>query len=210
MPGPLSAARIRAQRFWHRDGLMEIACGIVQVLSSGWLLVSAPGNNRSSWYVAAIAIYQLVFLALAIVAPRVMASVRGRVTYPRIGYVQRPKRRFEAVIIVTLATVASVLALRYVGRTGSWDPAHWIRCVPAVSGLAVGALLIYVSVSQRLPRFLVVGVFSIILGLVASIEYPLRLATILYSAGVGVALLCSGGVTLWSYLRITSPAAHEA
>jgi hypothetical protein len=213
MPDPLLTARIRAQRFWYRDGLTEIVVGVVQLLMSGWLFVSAPSNSRSSWYTPVILIYVLAQIAFAMGAPRIMAAMRERITYPRIGYVQpeesRRKRSLMAAMVAAfLITVTSVLGLRYGGRTDGWDPALWIQWVPAVSGFAIFALLVYVSVRHGLPRFLVVGVLTTVLGAVVSIEYSLRLATTIYLAGLGCALLCSGGVTLWNYLRTTPPSAY--
>jgi hypothetical protein len=55
----------------------------------------------------------------------------------------------------------------------------------------------------------VVGVFAIILGVAVCIEYPPRLALAIFIIGVGNAFLCSGGVTLWNYLRTAPPSAYE-
>ena len=212
MPNPLFEARIRAQRFWYRDGLSEIAVAIILLLQVGWLLVGAPGNSRSSWYVPATLIYMLLLVAFAVCAPRIMAAMRERITYLRGGYVHesgRKRRVVVGMVLALLAIVSSALALRYAGRAGGWDPARGVQWVPAVGGLTVGAVCVYVSVRQGLPRFLVVGVLSIILGAAVCIKYPMPLATSIWLAGVGCALLCSGGVALWNYLRTAPPAADE-
>jgi hypothetical protein len=78
-----------------------------------------------------------------------------------------------------------------------------------VLGLTTGAVGVYVTVCYGLPRFLVVGALAIILGVVVSIEYPPRLAMAIWLAGVGCAWLCSGGLTLWNYLRSAPPSADE-
>jgi hypothetical protein len=210
MPHPLSEARVRAQRYWYRDGLAEIPLGIVQLLMSGSNLIAALGDRTSSWFEAVTLIYLVLFAVLAVFASRIMAAVRERITYPRSGYVDYGesvrKRRFW--VLAVLAAVISVLALRYAGRAG-WDPARWLQWTPAVGGLTTGAVGVYVTVRYGLPRFLVVGAFAIILGVMVSIEYPPRLAMGIWLAGVGCAWLCSGGLTLWNYLRSTPPSADE-
>jgi hypothetical protein len=111
-------------------------------------------------------------------------------------------------VLALLVAVTCVLALRYAGRAGL-DPARLVQWTPAVLGLMTAAGGVYVTVRYGLPRFLVVGVLAIILGVVVSIEYPYRLAMAIWLAVVGCAWLCSGGVTLWNYLRTVPPSADE-
>jgi uncharacterized membrane protein HdeD (DUF308 family) len=211
MPDAIFEARMRAQRYWYRDGLTEIPLGIVQLLLSGSDLIEALGNRTSSWYVPVILIYAVLFIGLAAFASRIMAAVRERITYPRSGYVHesgRKRRIVVGMVLALLVTVTGVLALRYAGRAGL-DPARWVQWTPAVCGLTTGAVGVYVTVRYGLPRFLVVGVLAIILGVVVPIEYPPRLAMAIWLAGVGCAWMCSGGVTLWNYLRTVPPSADE-
>jgi hypothetical protein len=216
MADPLLETRIRAQRYWYRDGLSEIPLGIVQLLMSGSNFIAALGNRTSTWYVPVILIYTALFVALAVSASRIMAAVRERITYPRSGYVRPRLTGWKCQVVsmglalLMLATVTGALvALRYAGRAGGWDPDRWVQWLPAVCGLTTGAVGAYVTVRYGLQRFLLVGVLAIILGVGVSIEYPPRLATAIWLAGVGCAWLCSGGVTLWSYLRTAPPAADE-
>jgi hypothetical protein len=212
MPDPLVEARKRAQRFWYRDGLDEIRVGIIILLYCGFTLVTHVINSGSSWYMPVTLIYLLLLFALAACAPRIMAAMRERITYPRSGYVDYGgsvrKRRIAVGALAILATVTAAPALRYVVASG-WDFDHWMQRLPAVGGLTVGAVLMYVYVRYGLPRFLLMGLFSIILGVAVSIEYPIRLGIAIWLAGVGCAWLCSGGVTLWNYLRTTPPSADE-
>jgi uncharacterized membrane protein HdeD (DUF308 family) len=208
VPHPLFEARVRAQRHWYRDGLAEIPLGIVQLLMGGANLIAALGNRTSPWFVPVNLTYAVLFVVLAVFAPRIMAAVRERITYPRSGYVDygesvRKRRIWVGMVLAFLASVIGVPALRYAARAG-WDPAHWLQWSPAVLGLTTGAVGVYVTMRYGLPRFLVVGVLAIILGVVVSIEYPPRLAMAIWLAGVGCAWLCSGGLTLRNYLR-TAP-----
>ncbi len=71
MPDPLREARVRAQRYWYRDGLSEITAGAVFLLVSGSNLINALGNRTSSWFEPAFLIYTLLFAALAIFSRRI-------------------------------------------------------------------------------------------------------------------------------------------
>ena len=211
MPDAIFEARMRAQRYWYRDGLSEIPLGVLQLLLSGSNLIEALGNRTSSWYAPVILIYTVSFFGLAVFASRIMAAVRERITYPRSGYVHesgRKRRSVVGMVLALLVAVTCVLTLRYAGRAGL-DPARLVQWTPAVLGLMTAAGGVYVTVRYGLPRFLVVGVLAIILGVVVSIEYPYRLAMAIWLAVVGCAWLCSGGVTLWNYLRSVPPSADE-
>ena len=211
MPDAIFEARMRAQRYWYRDGLVEIPLGVLQLLLSGSELIEALGNRTSSWYVPVILTYTVLFFGLAVSASRIMAAVRQRITYPRSGYVHesgQKRRTVAGMVLALLVALTVVLILRYAGRAGL-DPARLVQWTPAVLGLMTGAGGVYVTVRYGLPRFLVVGVLAIILGVVVSIEYPYRLAMAIWLAVVGCAWLCSGGVTLWNYLRTALPSADE-
>lgn len=180
---------------------------------SGSNLIAALGDRTSSWFEPVTLIYAVLFAVLAVLASRIMAAVRERITYPRSGYVDygesvRKRRIWIGMVLAVLATVIGVLALRYAGRAG-WAPARWLQWTPAVAGLTTGAVGVYVTVRYGLPRFLVVGALAIILGVMVSSEYPPKLALAIWLAGIGCAWLCSGGLTLWNYLRSAPLSADE-
>jgi hypothetical protein len=208
MSDPLSEARIRTQRYWFRDGLEEITLGIIFLLMGGWSL----GRAKASWFMPATLSYILLCVALAIFVPRIKTAMRERIMYQRSGYVDQGgwwrKHRVARGMVFALVACVGVLTLRYAGRAGL-DAAHIVQWTPAVAGIAMGAVWVYVRVRQGLRRFLVVGVFAMILGVAVSIEYPPNLASAIFIIGVGCASLCSGGVTLRNYLRSVPPSAHE-
>jgi hypothetical protein len=200
MADPMLEARIRAQRYWYRDGLTEMFLGIVMLLQAG--LIPFQG----SWF--ATPIYIIVLVGFV----RIQRKIRERITYPRSGYAEPGesvrKLRIWIVAVSIPAVVALALAFRY-GDAIGWDPDRWVQWLPVVAGLLSFAVSAYVSVRYRLPRYLVVGLFSFILGVAVSIEYPLRLATAIWLAGVGCAWLCAGGYTLRNYLRNTPQIAYR-
>jgi hypothetical protein len=198
VPDPLLQARFRARGYWYRDGLSEIMVGIILLQQLGGNLIIASG------YLPGMVIYFLLLFAFAIYARRILDAVRERITYRRSGFVHELARRRRIVagmVLALLATSALVLVLRYAGRAGGADPAVWVQWLPALVGVVVGGLEVYVSVHYRSRRALVVGIFSMILGVVVSIEYPSHLALTIWCTGFGCANLCSGGVALLSYLK---------
>ena len=207
MSDPLSEARIRTQRYWFRDGLEEITLGIIFLIMGGWSLA----RTKPSWFKPATLTYILLCGAFAIFVPRVKAAMRERITYRRSGYVDQNgwrKHRVARGMVYAFVVCVAVLTLRYSGRAGV-DPARMVQWMPAVGGIAMGAVWVYVRVRQDLRRFLVVGVFAMILGVAVSIEYPHDLAWAVFIIGVGCASLCSGGVTLRNYLRTAPHPANE-
>jgi hypothetical protein len=211
MSDPLSEARIRTQRYWYRDGLEEITLGILFLLMGGWELgVGKP------WFLAGTLIYGLLCVGFASFVPRIKAAIRERITYPRSGYVDpagwwRKRHVVRGMVFALLALVivgVAELATRYAGRAGL-DPARVVQWAPAICGITMGAVSVYVWVRYGLVRLLVVGAFAVILGIAVCIEYPRRLAFPIFVLGVGCAWLCSGGVTLWNYLRTAPPSADE-
>jgi hypothetical protein len=209
MLDPISQARIRTQGYWYRDGLEEIVVGIIFLLDSAWVLAT----NKVAWFVP----YMLLVVAFAVLVPRIKTAIRERITYRRSGYVglrqSWRKRRVAYAIVFAAFVAATLLALtgivpRYIVRA-CMDPARIARWLPTIGGILICGASVYVWARHGLLRWIVVGAFTIILGIATSIVYPLRSATGIFLAGVGCAFLCSGGVTLWRYVQ-SPPAAEEA
>ena len=163
-------------------------------------------------YLPGIVIYLLSIFSLAIFARRIIDAVRARITYSRGGYVQAYTARgriLAGMVFAILGTSVLFVVMRYDGGGGSANPTGWVRCVPALAGLGLGAVEIYLSMRYGLRRSLVVGIFPMILGVVVSIEFPCVSALTILIAGFGCANLCSGGLALLSYLRILPRAASD-
>ena len=168
MPDPMAEARIRAQSSWYRDGLSDILIGIIVLLQNGFTLIMHFGNRQSSWYWPVILAYLLLFFVFSASAPRVMAAMRERITYPRVGYSQpgdAQRRLSRAVAILTI--FGFILAICY----GRWDTDHWIQGLPVVVGLLFCVVGMCVAVRYGVLRYLLIGLFSIILGLAVDIEH---------------------------------------
>jgi hypothetical protein len=199
---PVTAERA-ARRYWNVDGLAEIYTGcfflLVPLLNLLW-----QSSIRPVW----LALSGLAMLMAAVAASRpILITIRGRLTYPRTGYVsfKRPCRILDApgiaVILSGLAAVFAVMAIT----------TDWIGGLTAVTGLTLGVIDIQMGRTLGLPRFYLLGVVSICAGAVLGLlqptypaffpfDYAWEASSILFST-VGVAYLISGGITLWKYLR---------
>lgn len=206
MPDPIAEARVRAQSSWYRDGLSDILIGIIMLLQNGLTLVMHFGNRQSSWYWPVILTYLLLFFVFAASAPRIMAAMRERITYPRVGYSQpsdSQRRLSRALAILTI--FGFILTIRY----GRWDTDYLIRGLPVVVGLLFCVVGIYVAVRYGVLRYLLIGLFSILLGLAVDIEYSTWLGLEIWLVFVGCAFLCTGAVNVWNFVR-TAPVSMDA
>jgi hypothetical protein len=200
MPDPIAEARIRAKSSWYRDGLSDILIGMTMLLLNGFTLIMHFSNRQSSWYWPLILTYLLLLFVFAASASRVMAAMRERITYPRVGYSapsDSQRRLSRALAILTI--FGFILAIRY----ARWDPDRWIQGMPVLIGSFFGVLGMYLAVRYGVLRYLLVGLFSIVLGLAINIEYPTWFGAEIWLVGVGCALLCAGGVTVWNFVRTT-------
>jgi hypothetical protein len=209
MPDPVVEARIRAQRFWYRDGLSEMSIGVGILLQNGLTLIMHFGNDKSSWYWPVILIYLLLFLVFSARAPRIMAALRERITYPRSGYAEPGEsgRKLSRAIVAlsVLAIFGMLVAVRY----GHWDADRWILETPVVLGSFFGVVGTYVVLRYGVLRYLLIALFSLGLGLAINIECPSWFGVTLWLEGVGCAFLCVGGATLWNFVR-TTPLSADA
>lgn len=193
MPDPILAARIRSQSSWYfADGLTEIWLGIFILLQAA--LIPFHG----SWFAA------LVYLVVLIGFVRIMRGVRERIRYPRSGYMEPGESMRKGRTWIVAVTILTILALALAGRYRDvigWDPDRRGQSLPAVAGLLTLAISAYLSVRHGLLRCLLVGLFSLILGVAVAIECSRTLALEIWDAGNGCAWLCAGGFTLRNYLR---------
>lgn len=203
MSDPIIESRIRAQSFWYRDGLSEIFIGIGGLLQNGLTLVMHFGNDQSSWYWPLILIDLLLFFVFAARAPRIMAALRERITYPRSGYASPGESQRKLSRTIVALAILAIFGLLLATRYGHFDTGRWIQGLPVFGGLFFAVVGMYVAVRYGVLRYLLVGLFSIVLGLAINIDYPTWLGTAIWSVGVDCAFLFAGGITVWNFVRTT-------
>ena len=211
MADPIRAARSRVQRDSYVDGLSEIAAAVLPLLGAGlllgphWAPAGSPQHQIVGWS------YVAFFCAFVLLQQRILQAVRQLFTYPRTGYVtfREPRKALQLGVgtVAALLTIAAfVISFRFHGRMAGWE--NWM---PALIGVPWGAWLVAVGLRVGLPRFVLVGALSIILGLGVSFAWSnLYTALTVYLAGMGCALLVSGTTTLWRYVHTAPPRSEQA
>ena len=211
MQDPLLEARARVSRHYYADGLTEIAAGILPLSGAGvllgphWAPEISPQRQVVGWaYVVLVCVYVLF-------QQRILQAVRERFAYHRTGYVTYREAgkalQLGVGTVAALLTVAAfVVSFRFHGRMAGWE--EWL---PALIGGPWGTWLVVVGLRAGLPRFVLVGAISLVLGLGVSFVWPnLYMALTTYLAGMGGALFSSGAITLWRYVHTPPPRPEEA
>ena len=196
-------ARTRAQSFWYRDGIPDIYVGIMLLLQNGLTLMMHFGNDQSPWYWPGLLIYLLLFIVLAALAPRIIAALRERITYPRAGYAEPGGSQRKLKLAIVALGVLAIFALFLAIRHGHPDRDRWIRGIPVAGGTVFSVVGLYIAMSQGVLRYLLIGLFCIVLGLAISVECPTRLGLEIWCVGLACAYLCAGGLTVWNFVRTT-------
>ena len=201
----IESVQQRTQRYWYEDGLTEAATGCLFVLVGLLFFVEAsapPGSLLASF--SAIGLPVLLVLGFWI-GKHAVAFLKERLTYPRTGYVayrRTPVSRRALTGIVAVVVAALAVQLLRVSQT----PVNWI---PTLDGVVIGIFLLYMGYKLGLVRFYALAVVSALIGLSAALGgLDETMGSAAYFAGMGVALLVSGGLTLWSYLSQTQPPAE--
>lgn len=207
----------RTQRYWYQDGLPEIATGLL-LLVGGFLvsLAAAPHGEPDSMLALIVALLILVLATVATSAVGLgvqgtLEALKNRVTYPRTGYVsyRKPQPRirtplarigyFLALIILSgvlgavMGYVASLIMAAGVSA--------WLFSMSMVTGVWFAVLLSLMGHRYSLPRFYVLALVSLILGVLTALGDMTFVGSVVYFAVMGGVLVTSGAIVLALYLR---------
>jgi len=204
-PERLDDAMKHTRGYWYDDGLTDIAVGaiflFISLLDYAQLLLPLDFVGGS---LAALGL-PVVVIGGYFLASKLVRLAKERITYPRTGYVQyqRPPSRSRPLAAVSGAVIAISLMLLIKTQHASLPPD------PALEGLAISAMLLYVGHQAGVVRYYTLGAlstaFSVAMVLVGFDEI---LANAAYFAAIGASLVVSGVVTLAAYLRLPTPPAE--
>ena len=194
---PKIAAGRLMQRAYNRDGLPELAVGLLLLIFASLIYGTAVFPKGSPAFVAAVLGFAFGCPLLGWTTPRFLRWVRTRYLTGRFGYV-RPKRMDRKVIwygILNTIVFACVLLL------GSLLFKRWDQWVLAMSGFLGGAIGIGIGWRSGVPRFVVKGLFWALSGAALSLtDLPLEIAMAAWLGAVGLVEFVSGGVVLRRFL----------
>jgi hypothetical protein len=193
----------RTKRYWYIDGIAEIVMGGISLILGVYFLLQALLPEESLLSGLLSAGMALVIIGLVFLGRRIISFTKERLTYPRTGYIsykQPPaNRRWIAAAVALIVAALAVLLAAKAPPVIAW--------VPLLSGVLIGAALVYFSYKVSLGRIFVLAILSLLLGLslgLSGLEDMLGLA--IYYATMGLAFLISGGLALVSYLRLSERA----
>lgn len=150
----------KAIQYWFIDGLAEMAAGLVgiflAVLFGVWHQVF---TWRWSLPVILVAAFVVSF-GLRLIIQR----IKARTTYPRTGYVS-PFSGFESKWSIVILIIFSLilLGLNYYLSTRGSQALLWS---PGLAGLIFTVIFVWTGVMTKLKRFFILGIISLILGLI--------------------------------------------
>lgn len=201
MKDPIRKTIQRTQQYWYVDGLTELAFAGLCLLLGIYFLAESVLPTESLLYQVLDISFVLLIVGGSLLLNRLVKILKERITYPRTGYVSyiqpKPGRRWVLALAAFLLSsgLAGLLSLSTESQT-------WM---PALTGLAIAVVWLYVAYKIGLTRFILLGLTSFILGgaIVLLGVGGIPGLAIFYST-FGVAMLVSGGVTLRSYLQNTA------
>ena len=121
---PNAVARRLMQKAHTRDGLPEIAVGLIFLLASGLLYAQAVLPRESSGFKSAVLAFSLLLPFLILGSPWALKWVRRRYMIERVGYVQhKPIRRRQigfGILVAVLMAVALFGVVPRLARPDAW------------------------------------------------------------------------------------------
>ena len=178
-----------------RDGLPEIAVGLIFLSCAGSSYAQAMLPQGSPGFKAAVIAFSLLLAPLGFGAPWVLKWVRRRYLTERLGYVQhKPIGRKQIITGIVFGLVMAFALFGVVLRLS--QPDGWLLAGTGLFGGALGA------VCGRLPRFIIGGVLMAAIGmLLAFSEVSLPIGFAILFGFQGIVTLISGGVVFLRFIR---------
>ena len=205
---PTQLPRKRAAQYWYSDGINEIAFGILLLLLGGYFYLD--GSLPEGHVLHSVLGIGLVFLLVGggMLLSRLVTFAKGRLTYPRTGFVGYPRHKAPVWARVLLATMIGGMMAFIIIRIvlSHMDIERWM---PGLAGLLFGGVLFYIGVRVATLRYFLLSLIALSLGSALALgDRTGSLDNSIFFALLGLAVILSGGCSLFLYLR-TNPAPAE-
>ena len=201
MQDQVKTAQQHARLNWYRDGISEIAFGVICILLGLYFLILAflpPGSLLANLISIGMVFY---ILASGYLTRKAVNAAKGRLVYPRSGYVQLKQppthRRYQVAVLALLISGSLIALLTFTSAPISW--------IPAIGGFIFAVVLAVLGYQINLQRFYGLSVITLLIGIgvaVSNLEQNLGLAV--FYGGTGLAIVLSGIFVLRNYLKNTS------
>jgi len=187
----------RPIQYWFEDGIGELVTGGLFLLI-GFYLILQSMLTQSFWR-AAVSILSVFFISGGVILGRMLiAKLKGRLVYPRTGYVSYPRHPSKQKLAVTLGTVIAVAML--VIMLGNLDSTfNWTTLV---IGAICGGLILFQAYQTGLYRLYIEAVLAILIGATLGSLFPdSMLSSGLFFVIYGLVMMFAGGCALRSYFQ---------
>jgi len=192
------------QRAWNRDGLPEIAVGLIALCVSGIFVVQLLFEKKWPPF-RAIPVVLILIIPLGYLAPWAVRKIRARYLIERVGYVEmRPSSRKKRMRGALIAGIVGAIALAAVAAA-AWahisSTSQWVLIGAGVLG---GVLF---PICGKAWRFAFLGAVFAVTGILLGL-YDVGYTTgwvVLYGV-TGALSLVSGTVVLLRFLTKTPEA----
>jgi hypothetical protein len=196
------AVRVKSLRQWSLNGFDELVSGLffcalaAIYLPSHALLKATLFGERY----AMIAPYLQMACCLAMVVA--VKRLRAKLIFPRTGYVEfrRPTSQKWMMVAVYFVSLGLIVAIFAVARWRLQFPDMSRAAGPALALILV-ACFVSGGITYKLPHFLWLGGFALVLGAATYIAGAKREGMLWVTLGIGAAMAVSGAVRLRGFLR---------
>ena len=204
MKDDLITAERRAIQYWHIDGTMELSFGGICLLLGLYFFAQSTLPKESLLYRILDIGFLLILLLGGLLTNALVKLIKERITYPRTGFVAYRRkyglsRWVRIAISAGLSMLMAVLVVLLIT-----NPRFGMTWMPAVSGILLGIVWLIIAYRTALVRFYLQAVIIVLAGVglsLAGVGNFMGMA--IFYGLMSLALLVSGGVTLWIYLRQT-------
>jgi hypothetical protein len=215
MSDEIKKAQLRANQYQHIDGTYELTFGITFLLMAASFWGIGRVGNTNDFLVANIYpwIPLVVFAGGGLLIDALVKRFRLRVTARRSGYMEaskpQPLKRSTRLAIwigiplLTVFLLVVMILTRRKFQAGGQDSVSML--LPSFMGLIFGGLWLIAGWKLALPRFYLIAVVSLAIAVFLFLNgvggNPGMAVSL---AAMGLALILTGGITLWRYLARTT------
>jgi hypothetical protein len=189
-------------RYAHLDGMDDLALGVMFLMFAVWLPLSHGATVLWRWLAMSCA----MFVVVPLVAWLGTRYIRRRLVYPRSGYLEFRMRPWALALCVVVAVAVAAAVAWFFFKAPSSRLSY-----PLVVGLVCGLPMLIGALRKGVPRLAVLGALSMAIGFALQFLEPTLLAGgEWYLLTMGSALILSGALTLWLFVRRMPPRNLEA
>jgi hypothetical protein len=199
----------RAYAHWLKDGLFEIGLGIL-FTGVGTLraIIHFAGAGSAAYYWLSAGL--LVFMiGVAWGGKRFGNALKGRITYPRTGFITFKPRtyNYKSILAMLVLFIFAGILGGVVGVLATQPNQQEIGGIVPITQGIVGALAFaYAAHRLEVKRLYYLAAFSIGIGLViGALGVGVVLGVSFFYLSIGLALIVTGSVALIQFLRSHEP-----